>query len=230
MERQRLTTRLAAMSEAADKKKKERERTQERSRGGELHRNLDGFEYDSAKAAVLKKALHNANVSLGTLLSAMKELSLLRGSEITPDGMLGGRGFIMSFKDMKVKINEAITDLSDITDTLADELTNPKWGLSSAEKQKVKEEKEDIEDKAEEVEETVPEGQPPAEGAPPEGTEPGELPPPETALEEVVPEDVKDSGEIESLKRYSAMIEGNVKDKVASVLGKSVMANLTKGE
>jgi len=224
MERQRLTTRLAAMSEAADKKKKERERAQERTRGGELHRNLDGFEYDPSKAAVLKKALHNANVSLGTLLAAMKELSLLRGSEITPDGMLGGRGFIMSFKDMKVKINEAITDLSDITDTLADELTNPKWGLSSAEKSKVKEEKEDIKEKVEEMEEVVPES-----GPAPEGTEPTELPPSETALEEVVPEDVKDSGEIESLKRYSAMIEGNVKDKVASVLSKPIVANLSKG-
>jgi hypothetical protein len=40
----------------------------------------------------------------------MKDLSILRGSDITPDGMLGGRGFIMPFRDVKSKINTAITD------------------------------------------------------------------------------------------------------------------------
>jgi hypothetical protein len=229
MSRERLTTKLAALSDDPKKKKQTRERDREHK--GELSRNLDGFEYDTSKATVLKKALHNVNVSLGTLLSAMKDLSLLRGSEITPDGMLGGRGFIMPFKEMKSKINSAVNDLSDITDTIADELTNPKWGLSPAEKKKVKDEKDEIKDEIEEIEETVPD----AAGTPPTGENPEETEeeppvdmPPENP-EEINPMDVMNSPDVDAVKRYSSYIEGNVKDKVASVLSKNIMANLTKG-
>lgn len=219
MKRERLTSKIAA-AQAVEKKKKE-------NKNGEDTRNLDGFEYDTSKAKVLKKALHNINVSLGTLISAMKELSILRGSEITPDGKLGGRGFIMGFRDLKFKLNSAIGDLSDVTDTLADELTNPKWGLSSSERKKVKQDNQEIEEEVEEVEEVVPD-----EGAPDKNTPEGEPPqPPEVGPEEEIsPEDVIDSSDIEALKRYESLIDGNVKDKVASVLSKQIVANLTKGE
>ena len=217
MSRERLTTKFAASTAAAEKKKKDN--------SGDVRRNLDGFEYDPSKATVLKKALHNVNVSLGTLLAAMKDLALLRGSEITPDGMLGGRGFIMPFKDIKGKINSAINDLSDITDTIADELTNPKWGLTPDEKKKVKKEKEQIEERVEEIEETVPDKpeENPSEEKPSE-----EISPEEQKPVEISPEDVINSAEIDSLKRYKDFIEGNVKDKVASLLSKNIMANLSK--
>ena len=228
MTRERLTTKVAA-AVAADKKKKE---PSKRDNGGDVRRNLDGFEYDPSKATVLKKALHNTNVSLGTLLAAMKDLALLRGSEITPDGMLGGRGFIMPFKDIKGKINSAINDLSDITDTIADELTNPKWGLTPDEKKKVKREKEEIEEKVEEIEETVPEKtdeNPMDEGTPEVTPEtPVETPEDKPPLDEISPEGVINSAEIDAMKRYSDFINGNVKDRVASVLSKNIMANLTK--
>lgn len=231
MSRERLTTKMAAAATAAEKKKKEQDRS------GDARRNLDGFEYDPSKATVLKKSLHNINVSLGTLLAAMKELALLRGSEITPDGMLGGRGFIMPFREMKSKINSAVNDLSDITDTIADELTNPKWGLTPDEKKKVKREKEEIQEEVQEIEETVP-GTP--EDKPEENTEPTteegapEAPPatdimPKEKPEDISPEDIVNSAEIEALKRYSSYIDGNMKDKVASVLSKNIMANLIKG-
>lgn len=212
MSRDRLTMRIAAAEKATDKRKKENK--------GNMARNIGDFEYDSSKALVLKKALHNINVSLGTLISAMKELSILRGSEITPDGMLGGRGFIMPFKEIKAKINTAVTELSDVTDTLADELTNPKWGLSDNEKKKVKQENEQIEEEVQQVEEIVPDVSSPEVG------DDDNKPP----LEDIDPKDVVDSFEVEALKRYGDLINGNSKDKVASVLSKRIMANLSKGD
>lgn len=214
MKRDRLTMRIAA--EKASEKKRAK---------GEMIRDIGQFEYDPSKASVLKKALHNVNVSLGTLISAMKELSILRGSDVTPDGMLGGKGFVMPFKELKAKINTSITELSDVTDTLADELTNPKWGLSDSERRKVKKENEIVEEKVEEVEEEVPQGDTP-------DTEDTDLPPEveKPSLDKINPEDVVDSFEVEALKRYGDLIDGNVKDKVASVLSKRIMANLSKGD
>jgi hypothetical protein len=129
----------------------------------------------------------------------------------------------MPFKELKSKLGTAITDLSDITDTLADELTNPNWDLSDSEKKKVKKENEIIDEKVEEVEEVVP-GDTPTENEdlPPEVDRPD--------LDEVNPKDVVDSFEVEALRRYGDLIEGNSKDKVASVLSKHIMANLLKGD
>lgn len=218
MSRDRLTMRIAAAEKAAEKKK-------DTGNKGELKRNLDGFDYDSSKAAILKKALHNINVSLGTMISAMKDLSILRGSEITPDGMLGGRGFIMPFRDIKFKLNTAITELSDVTDSIADELTNPKWGLSISDRKKVKQEVQDIEEEVQEVEELVPGSIPVDTTAPAVTNVPADKP----DLDTINPDDIKDSFEIEALRRYGDLINGNAKDKVASVLGKRIMANLSKG-
>jgi len=218
MDRKRLTMRLAAQK-AADKKAADKKETVK----GELKRDIEGFDYDPSKANVLKKALHNINVSLGTMISAMKELSMLRGSEITPDGRLGGRGFIMPFKDMKAKITTAITELSDVTDTLADELTNPKWGLSPVEKKKVKEENQVVEEEVQEIEEVVPDEST-------KETNLDEAPEVNPDLEDVNPDDVVDSFEVEALKRYGDLINGNSKDKVASLLSKHIVANLSKGD
>jgi hypothetical protein len=216
MSRDRLTMRVAAAEKAAEKRKENK---------GNMSRNIGGFEYDPSKATVLKKALHNINVSLGTMISAMKDLSILRGSDITPDGMLGGRGFIMPFKDVKAKINTAITELSDVTDTLADELTNPKWGLSDSDKKKVKQENEVVEEEVQEVEEVVP-----GEGTSDIGNT--DLPPEvnKTPLEDINPDDVVNSFEVDAFKRYGDLVNGNVKDKVASVLSKRIMANIAKGD
>ncbi len=208
--RERLTTRLAAAAGEKEKKKPS---------NGEMQRNRDGFEYDKSKATVLKRSLHNINVSLGTLLAAMKELSMLRGAEISPDGMLGGRGFIMSFREIKGAVNGAINGLSDVTDTLADELTNPGWGLSQSEVKKVKKEKEEIEEEVEDTQADM--------GKEPSNEEPVEK---EAEDESVIsPDDVKDSADVESLKKYQGLIEGNAEDKVANVLSRNIMANLTKG-
>ena len=133
MNRERITSKIAA-------EPKSKEKRPDKDRGD--RRDIGDFEYDRSKAKVLKKALHNLNVSLGTLFGAMKDLSMLRGSEITPDGKLGGSGFIMGFREMKSTLSVAISQLSDITDTIADELTNPKWGLDPKEISKIEKDKE----------------------------------------------------------------------------------------
>jgi hypothetical protein len=214
MKRNRLTSKIAA---ANDKSRKPVE-----------GRELEGFDYDKSKAKVLKKALHNINVSLGTLISAMKDVSMIRGSEVTPDGKLGGKGFIMSFRDIKQTINESVSNLSDVTDTIADELTNPMWGLSTTEKKKVKKEQEQVEDKVEEAEEVVEESV----------EEPASK---EDKSEEIVEEEVKESEDTEEApaskdssdtdinNKYRNLLASS-NDETAGTLGRTIMANLLIGE
>jgi hypothetical protein len=120
------------------------------SNGGRREISED-FKYNTAKLKHVKHILHNVSVALGTLTSAQHEFSRFKGRDVSPDGQLGGLGYIMSLKDIKDGLSSSIRTLSDISDTFADELTNPKW--EAKEDKEVKDllkEKEKVEEKVEE--------------------------------------------------------------------------------
>lgn len=120
--------------------------------GNGLRREItDDFKYDKKKLKHLKHILHNVNVSLGTLVSALNEFSRLKGPDVSPDGMLGGLGYIMPIKEIKDTINTSVRSLSDVADSLADEMENPRWNAEDdKEVKELLKEKEEIEDKVEE--------------------------------------------------------------------------------
>lgn len=116
----------------------------------------DDFKYNPKKIKHLKRVLHNVTISLGTLTSSLIELSKLKGPDISPDGLLGGRGYIIPFKEVKETINNAARDLSDVADTLADELSNPRWDVKDdKDVKKLIKEKEEAIEKVEEVDDNV---------------------------------------------------------------------------
>lgn len=111
----------------------------------------EDFKYNPKKIKHLKSILHNVSVALGTLSSAFNEFSRFKGPDISPDGKLGGVGYILPIKDIKQNLQNSIYSLSDIADCLADELSNPKWEAESdKEVKKLIKEKEEVEEKIEE--------------------------------------------------------------------------------
>jgi len=105
------------------------------------------FKYDKKKIKHLQKILHNVNVALGTLGSAMGEFSRVKGPAISPDGLIGGLGFIMPIKNVKEVLTTSIHTLSEVADSLADELSNPHWqAKDDKETKKVIKEKEEVEE------------------------------------------------------------------------------------
>lgn len=118
-----------------------------------VHRQIsEDFKYNKAKLKHLKRILHNVTVALGTLTSAHNEFSRIKGPDISPDGLLGGLGYIISIKDIKDALLTAMKNVGDIADCIADELTNPKWDVQDdkdvkkliKEKKRVEEEVEDV--------------------------------------------------------------------------------------
>jgi len=116
----------------------------------------DDFKYNPKKLKHLKKILHNVTISLGTLTSSLYELSRLKGPEVSPDGLLGGVGYIIPLKDIKESLNGAVRGLSDVADCLADELTNPRWDVKDdKDVKKLIKEKEEVLEKVEEVDDSI---------------------------------------------------------------------------
>lgn len=111
----------------------------------------DDFKYNTKKLKHLKAILHNVSVALGTLTSAFNEFSRFKGPEISPDGRLGGVGYILPLKDIKQSLQNAIYSLSDVADCLADEMTNPRWNAEDdKEIKKLIKEKDEVVEKVEE--------------------------------------------------------------------------------
>lgn len=99
--------------------------------GAALRREIpEDFNYNPKKLKHLKHILHNVSVALGTLTSALNEFSRVKSPEISPDGKLGGIGYIIPVKDIKQSINTSVHALSNVADCIADELTNPRWMVS----------------------------------------------------------------------------------------------------
>lgn len=98
--------------------------------GGDLGRKRNipkNHPFDAKALKPMAKALWATSVSLGHALTAYRHLSRLKSATISPDGMLGGRGYVMSVKDTRQKLNEACESLSAIADTLFDEIQAPHW-------------------------------------------------------------------------------------------------------
>jgi hypothetical protein len=83
--------------------------------------------YDPKALKPMAKALWAASVALGHALTAYRHFSRLKSATISPDGMLGGRGFVMPMPDMRKRLHEACDSLSALTDTLHDEINAPHW-------------------------------------------------------------------------------------------------------
>jgi hypothetical protein len=102
------------------------------SRSGQ--RNIpQGHEFDARSLKPLSRALFSASVSLGHAVTAYKEFARVKSSSVSPDGMLGGRGYVMKVKEIRAQIQQACELLSAVTDTLYDEVTAPHWKPKVAE-------------------------------------------------------------------------------------------------
>lgn len=96
--------------------------------GGSGKRNIPrDHPFDPKSLKPLAQALWASSVSMGHALTAYRFLSRLKSSTISPDGMLGGRGYIMQVNDMRKKLHAACEALSSITDSMFDEINAPHW-------------------------------------------------------------------------------------------------------
>ena len=96
--------------------------------GSSLKRNIPkGHPFDKRALKPLSKALWASTVALGHALTAYRHLSRLKSTTVSPDGQLGGQGYVMRLADMRKKLFDASEALSSISDTIFDEIQAPHW-------------------------------------------------------------------------------------------------------
>ncbi len=92
-----------------------------------------GFEWSPESLRNLAKILWAAQRSHSYALAAYRLFSKLPSAQISPDGLLGGLGYIQSIKDMRTTMSQASEALSSFTDTIHDEINADHWSGTQGE-------------------------------------------------------------------------------------------------
>ncbi len=83
--------------------------------------------FDPKALKPLSRMLWAMSVSLGHALTAYRQFTRLKSITVSPDGLVGGLGYVMSVKDVRSKLYEACEALSAISDTIHDEINASHW-------------------------------------------------------------------------------------------------------
>ena len=87
----------------------------------------EGHDYDPKALKPIAKMLWAMSVALGHAMTAHRQFTKLKSSTVSPDGLLGGKGYVMSVKDVRKQLYDACEALSAISDTIHDEINAPHW-------------------------------------------------------------------------------------------------------
>jgi hypothetical protein len=108
---------------------------------GPLRRDLraKGFSFSSDTLKDLAKVLWAAERAHSYGMAALRLFSKTPASEISPDGLLGGRGYIQQIKEMRSNLSQAVEVLSAFSDTMHDEVNADHWAGASESEPEIEE-------------------------------------------------------------------------------------------
>jgi len=109
------------------------------------------FQFKGGQLKPVVQALRSTLMALGHAQSAYNQFTKLKSAQVSPDGRLGGRGYIQKITDMRRQYMNCSEALSSLSDTLYDEINAPHWNpaeedLGSREREEVRNIVEDAEE------------------------------------------------------------------------------------
>jgi hypothetical protein len=87
----------------------------------------EAYDFDAKAKKPLAKVLWSISCALGHMVSAYSDFTKIKAVSVSPDGKLGGKGYIQEIKEMRSNLNTSVETLSAIQDTINDELSAPHW-------------------------------------------------------------------------------------------------------
>lgn len=85
------------------------------------------YEFNPANLKPLAQSLRATLMAMGHTLSAYSTFTKVKSAMVSPDGSLGGRGYIQKIAEMRRAYMNCVEALSAVSDTLYDEINAPHW-------------------------------------------------------------------------------------------------------
>ena len=100
------------------------------------------YNYNPKKRKALAKVLRATSAALGHSLSAYSTFTKIKSADVSPDGCLGGKGYVFKINEMRKAYMNAVEALSALSDSLYDEVQAPHWSVIS--RQETPEDKDEV--------------------------------------------------------------------------------------
>lgn len=95
---------------------------------GPMQREIEeDFEFKSKYLKPLSICLRASLMAMGHAISAQNTFARIKSADVSPDGSLGGKGYIQKVSDIRRAYMNVVEALSAVTDTLYDEIRAPHW-------------------------------------------------------------------------------------------------------
>ena len=111
------------------------------------------FEFNPSRLKPLAKCLRSALMALGHTQSAFHEFAKIKSAVVSPDGNLGGKGYIQEIRAMRRQFMNCSEALSALTDTLYDEINAAHWAMENPSVDRQRDDVKEIMDDVEEIRE-----------------------------------------------------------------------------
>ena len=85
------------------------------------------YQFNPANLKPLAQTLRASLMAMGHCLSAYSTFTRIKSATVSPDGALGGRGYIQKIAEMRRNFMNCAEALSSLSDTLYDEINAPHW-------------------------------------------------------------------------------------------------------
>ena len=109
------------------------------------------FAYKAKYVKPLNKIVWSLSCAMGHLTSAQSDFNKIKAVNISPDGKLGGKGYIQPISEIRTNLAQAVETISNTIDTIHDEVNGDHWkptveSLSPSDKAEVEELQQDSEE------------------------------------------------------------------------------------
>jgi hypothetical protein len=91
------------------------------------------FDFKAKYVKPLTKFVWQLSCSMGHLSSAQSSFNKIKAVNVSPDGKLGGKGYIQKITDIRTNLASAIETISSVIDTVHDEVNAEHWKPSREE-------------------------------------------------------------------------------------------------
>lgn len=85
------------------------------------------YEFNAKNLKPLAQTLRSALMALGHIQTARTTFTKIRSQTISPDGSLGGKGYVLTIKDIRKLLSNCDEALSSVTDSIYDEMQAVHW-------------------------------------------------------------------------------------------------------
>lgn len=111
----------------------------------------EDYVFNAKALEPLSRVLRSLLSALGFAMSGYTTFTKTKSMTLSPDGALGGKGYIMKIADMRRQLMNCIEVLSAVTDSIYDEVQAPHWkpeseGLGNRARPEVEEILQDVEE------------------------------------------------------------------------------------